>query len=73
MIYSYLAKSELLGTVRLLSTKDRDRVDTSFIIREGKGRFKARLDLRRLDQSNKSRKVSVRAYDLIDVTVDGLP
>ena len=73
MIYSYLGKPELLATIRLLSTKDRERVDTSFIIREGKGRFKAKIDLvlgaSSIEKGKKA--VSVRAYDFIEVIVDG--
>jgi len=74
VIYSYLTKPELLATIRLLSNKDRERVDTSFIIREGKGRFKAKIDLLLGTSSIKKGKkaISVRAYDLIEVTVDGL-
>ena len=46
IVYSYLERNELMGSIRVLSKKDRERVDTSYIIREGKGEFSAKVDLR---------------------------
>ena len=74
VIYSYLEKRELMTNIRILSRKDRERVDTSYIIREGKGAFKAKLDLswylRGYREDNSSARFSVRAFDLVELSID---
>ena len=37
-----------MDTIRVLSRKDRERVDASYIIREGKGSFVAKIDLQQV-------------------------
>lgn len=45
IVYSYMSNVELMRKIRSLSKKDRDRVDSSHIIRESRGSFSARVEL----------------------------
>ena len=67
IVYSYMSNVELMRKIRSLSKKDRDRVDSSHIIRESRGSFSARVEL---TEALWTRKISIRSYDYITLTCE---